>query len=113
MAFLIAINEWGIKLPRMYALGFEHANCAGRCVRGGYRHYATLYKVWPERYLEQEDMERRFREEFKKDVSILKRNGTRFTLEEYRKMMDEKGFDVLVQEKDDESQSIPCVCTFS
>lgn len=106
-------NEWGIKLPRMYALGFEHANCAGRCVRGGYRHYATLYKVWPERYLEQEDMERRFREEFKKDVSILKRKGTRFTLEEYRKMMDEKGYDVLVQEKDDESQSIPCVCTFS
>ena len=41
------------------------------CARG-YCHYATLYKVWPERYLEQEDMERRFREKLK-DVSILKK----------------------------------------
>jgi len=92
-------NEWKIKLPRMYELGFEHANYARRCVRGGYVHYALLYKIWPDRYAEQEDMERRFREKFKKDVSILKRAGKRFTLTEYREMMDENGYDVLVSEK--------------
>ena len=106
-------NEWKIKLPRMYELGFEHANCAGRCVRGGYGHYALLYKVWSDRYAEQEDMENRFREKFKKDVSILKRDGKRFTLAEYRKMMDENGYDVLVSEKSADSENIPCVCSFS
>lgn len=41
-------KEWGISLPRMYALGFSHANCAGRCVRGSFQHYAQLSQVWPD-----------------------------------------------------------------
>ncbi|WP_417897778.1 phosphoadenosine phosphosulfate reductase family protein [Bacillus haimaensis] len=103
-------DEWKIPLPRMYGLGFSHANCAGRCVRGGLGHYALLYKVWPNQYLEQEDMEQRFREKFDKDVSILKRNSKAFTLREYRKLMDRDGIEVYLSEKDD---SIPCVCSYS
>lgn len=103
-------NEWGIKLPRMYELGFSHANCGGRCVRGGLGHYALLYKVWPDQYAEQEAMEDRFREKFQKDVSILKRNGGPFTLREYREMMERDGVEAYLAEKDD---TVPCVCAFS
>ncbi|WP_252100541.1 phosphoadenosine phosphosulfate reductase family protein [Exiguobacterium sp. SH31] len=103
-------NEWGIKLPRMYDLGFSHANCGGRCVRGGLGHYALLYKVWPDQYAEQESMEERFREKFQKDVSILKRNGGPFTLREYREMMERDGVEAYLAEKDD---TVPCVCAFS
>lgn len=103
-------DEWKIPLPRMYGLGFSHANCAGRCVRGGLGHYALLYKVWPNQYLEQEAMEERFREKFDKDVSILKRDSKAFTLREYRKLMDRDGIEVYLSEKDD---TIPCVCSYS
>lgn len=103
-------DEWKIALPRMYGLGFSHANCAGRCVRGGLGHYALLYKVWPEQYLEQEAMEDRFRESFNKDVSILKRNSKPFTLRAYREIMDRDGIEMYLSEKDD---TIPCICSYS
>lgn len=101
-------DEWKIALPRMYGLGFSHANCAGRCVRGGLGHYALLYKVWPDQYAEQEAMEERFREKFDKDVSILKRNSKAFTLREYREMMERDSVEKYLSEKDD---TIPCVCS--
>jgi 3'-phosphoadenosine 5'-phosphosulfate sulfotransferase (PAPS reductase)/FAD synthetase len=110
---IIIRDEWKIALPRMYGLGFSHANCAGRCVRGGFGHYALLYKVWPDQYAEQEAMEERFNKTFKKDgsnVSILKRNGSSFTLREYRELMDREGIEKYLSEKDD---TIPCVCSFS
>lgn len=103
-------DEWKIALPRMYGFGFSHANCAGRCVRGGLGHYALLYKVWPEQYAEQEAMEERFRKKFDKDVSILKRNSKAFTLREYREMMERDGVETYLSEKDD---TIPCVCSYS
>lgn len=103
-------DEWKISLPRMYGLGFSHANCAGRCVRGGLGHYALLYKVWPEQYKEQEAMEERFRESFNKDVSILKRNSKAFTLRAYRELMDRDGIESFLSEKDD---TIPCICSYS
>ncbi|MGE7696704.1 phosphoadenosine phosphosulfate reductase family protein [Lysinibacillus sp. NPDC094177] len=103
-------DEWKIALPRMYGLGFSHANCAGRCVRGGLGHYALLYKVWPDQYMEQEAMEERFREKFDKDVSILKRNSKAFTLREYREMMERDGIEKYLSEKDD---TIPCICSYS
>ncbi|MED3709536.1 hypothetical protein P4502_09890 [Peribacillus frigoritolerans] len=110
-------NEWGIKLPRMYDLGFSHANCAGRCVRGGYEHYKHLYQVWPHQYLKQEEMEERFRKHFEKNVSILKKDGKPYTLKEYREQIleklnqDEKHIELRELVKED--GHIPCVCTFS
>lgn len=103
-------NEWGIKLPRMYELGFSHANCGGRCVRGGFQHYAQLYLKWPERYKEQEEMEDRFRAHFEKNVSILKKDGGPFTLRAYRDQMDREGIEKFLKKQDD---MVPCVCSFS
>src|SRR5699024_5578695 len=103
-------NEWGIKLPRMYELGFSHANCAGRCVRGGFQHYAQLYKIWPDQYKLQEEMEEDFREHFEKHVSILKKDGKPYTLKEYRERMDEEGLEKFLKIQDD---TVPCVCSFS
>jgi hypothetical protein len=117
-------NEWGIKLPRMYNItselrpdlaakgikGFSHANCGGRCVRGGYQHYALLYAIWPDRYKEQEEMEERFREDFEKDVSILKKDGGPFTLKQYREQLEQNGVEKYLNIKDD---AVPCVCSYS
>jgi hypothetical protein len=114
---------WGLKLPRMYALGFSHANCAGRCIKGGFGHYRTLYKVWRDVYLAQEQMEREVMEERvrqgKNPYSILGKeqiqpNGTKkkatYSLEQFRKevleMEDQSDiFDFLDEEK-------PCECVF-
>ncbi|GGH76743.1 hypothetical protein [Saccharibacillus endophyticus] len=124
-------EEWGIKLPRMYTIaeemadqgnenakvvlnsgikGFSHANCAGRCVRGGFQHYALLYAIWPERYKQQEDMEENFRASFKKNVSILKKNAGPYTLKEFREVMEREGFEQFLFKED---ADIPCVCSFS
>ncbi|MFD2670970.1 hypothetical protein [Marinicrinis sediminis] len=124
-------DEWGIELPRMYNIaeqladegnenaqialrngikGFSHANCAGRCVRGGYQHYALLYAIWPERYREQEEMEERFRTSLQKDVSILKKNGGSYTMKQFRQVMEAEGFEKFLFKAD---ADIPCVCSFS
>ncbi|WP_409276143.1 hypothetical protein V1499_11150 [Neobacillus sp. SCS-31] len=125
-------NEWGINLPRMYTAaiekaesendpiakllvkfgiyGFSHANCGGRCVRGGLQHYATLLAIWPDQYKEQEEMEERFRAHFAKDVSILKKNGGPYTLKQYRLDIEREGIEKYLFKPDD---TIPCVCSFS
>lgn len=81
------LGERGIRAPRMYGLGFAHANCPA-CVKGGQSHWRRLYHVWRERYLYAEQKEREIREKLSADVSILKdRTGgeTRtLTLERYR-----------------------------
>jgi hypothetical protein len=127
-------NEWGIKLPRMYTVaiekaekennplaellvkngvyGFLHANCGGRCVRGGLQHYATLYALWPDRYKEQEEMEERFNVYFDKEkfVTILKKEGTSYSLKQLREDIEREGIEKFLFTKD---EHIPCVCSFS
>ncbi|WP_129688299.1 hypothetical protein [Gottfriedia acidiceleris] len=117
-------NDWGIKLPRMYTIaeelrpdlaalgfkGFSHANCGGRCVRGGFQHYAMLYAIWPERYKEQEEMEENFRKHFDKDVSMMKKDGKPYTLRQYREILEKEGVEKYLFKEDVE---IPCVCSFS
>jgi 3'-phosphoadenosine 5'-phosphosulfate sulfotransferase (PAPS reductase)/FAD synthetase len=101
-------QKWGIKLPIMYELGFSHANCGGRCVRGGLQHYAQLLQIWPDVYKEQEEMEEQFRQHFDKDVSILKRNGGPYTLREYRELLEKEGIEPYLHMEED---TVPCVCT--
>ncbi len=103
-------TEWGIKLPRMYDLGFAHANCGGRCVRGGFQHYAQLYNVWPKQYELQEEMEEDFRAHFDRNVSILKKDGKPYTLKQYRERLENEGVENFLKIKD---ETVPCVCTFS
>lgn len=50
-------EKFGIEKPRLYKMGFGHANCGGFCVKAGLGHFKTLYEVMPERYKEHEDIE--------------------------------------------------------
>ncbi|PKU52581.1 phosphoadenosine phosphosulfate reductase domain-containing protein [Lysinibacillus fusiformis] len=105
----IITEEWGIELPQMYNLGFSHANCGGRCVRGGFNHYKHLYETWPEVYIKQEEMENKLRDQLG-NVTILKRNGKPYTLEEYRKELDK---DSELAKKLVEENDVPCVCHYA
>lgn len=67
-------EEWGIELPRMYKLGFSHANCAGRCVKAGKGHFANLYKVWPHQYADIERIEKEINEK------QIAKSGKRYTI---------------------------------
>lgn len=61
----------GIKLPRLYTMGFPHNNCGGFCVKAGQAHFAHLLKMMPERYAYHEAQETVWRYEVGKDFSIL------------------------------------------
>jgi 3'-phosphoadenosine 5'-phosphosulfate sulfotransferase (PAPS reductase)/FAD synthetase len=61
------VESWGIKIPRLYKLGFSHNNCGGRCVRQGAKEWVRLYRTFPERYREVAKWER----EHTKGRSIL------------------------------------------
>ncbi|MEG0314884.1 MAG: hypothetical protein RR646_06455 [Erysipelotrichaceae bacterium] len=109
-------NEWKIELPRMYNLGFHHANCGGRCVRGGMHHFANLYLVWPDRFAEFEEMEERFRSEFNQDVAMMKKNSLPYPLKKFREeVLDKMSDDELrdYAKGEDEEDHIPCFCSFS
>lgn len=49
--------EWGIKIPRLYEIGFPHNNCGGRCVKQGIREWKRLQIHEPERFAEVRDWE--------------------------------------------------------
>lgn len=74
--------EWaereGIKPPRMYDMGFAHANCGGFCIKAGQASFALLLKHFPERYAAHEAEEESMRL-LVGDHSILKdrRGGVR------------------------------------
>lgn len=55
------LRERGLTPPRMYALGFAHANCLA-CVKAGKAHWKHLYEVKPETYLYAERREQEFRD---------------------------------------------------
>lgn len=80
------IIEWGqregLEPPRLYSLGFSHANCGGFCVRGGQGHFATLLKAFPDRYRHHEEQEEALRVELETSATILNEqvNGERKSL---------------------------------
>lgn len=65
------LRREGIRVPRLYELGFAHNNCGGFCVKAGHGHFARLLRVMPERYAYHEQMEERFRAEINAEASIL------------------------------------------
>ncbi|WP_254055932.1 hypothetical protein [Paenibacillus glucanolyticus] len=104
-------KDWKIKLPYMYELGFSHANCGGRCVRGGFNHYKDLLRIWPDVYHQQEEMENRLREKLG-DVTILKHHeGQPVTLTQYREQLESN--EALLLASSEEDDTVPCVCVFS
>lgn len=70
LAKLLALRH-GLRLPRLYALGFGHNNCGGACVKAGHEQWATLYRLLPERYRWHMEQEEAFRRDTGKQVSIL------------------------------------------
>lgn len=50
-------EKLGLKIPKLYTLGFPHNNCGGRCVRAGISHWVHLFNVLPDRFIEWEKEE--------------------------------------------------------
>lgn len=44
------VEQYGLRLPRLYTLGFPHNNCGGFCVRAGLAQFDLLRKTFPERF---------------------------------------------------------------
>lgn len=65
-------RDRGIEPPRLYSMGFTHANCGGACVRGGQAQWELLLRVNRPRYLEWEAGEAEIRSQLGKDVAILR-----------------------------------------
>lgn len=57
----VAREDWGIEPPRMYALGYTHANCGGRCVKQGKGDWLRTLINFPDRYAEAEAWEAEMR----------------------------------------------------
>lgn len=85
----------GIEPPRLYAMGFAHANCGGFCVRAGQGQFAQLLALMPERYAWHEQREQEIRQQLGKDVAILRdrRGGTTkpLTLTVLRQRIEQNG----------------------
>lgn len=66
--------------PRLYEMGFAHANCGGFCVKGGHSAFAHLLKHFPERYEYHERKEDEIRQYLDKNVAIMRdRSGGKST----------------------------------
>lgn len=56
------LNACGLKVPRLYDLGFPHNNCGGFCIKAGQSQFALLLEKFPDRYLWHEAQEEALRE---------------------------------------------------
>lgn len=90
------LHDWatreGLWKQRLYAEGFEHANCGGRCVKQGQAGWERLLKFRRESFIDCENREQAFRDHFGKPVTILReqRGGQRYslTLREFRERIE-------------------------
>lgn len=67
------MRDRGIRPPRMYEMGYAHANCPA-CVKGGKAHWKNVWEKHPETYLYAERREQEFRDSkpSRANASILK-----------------------------------------
>src|SRR5690606_36146517 len=93
------IMQWaeaeGLRLPRLYHMGFPHNNCGGFCIKAGQAHFKLLLEKMPERYAYHEQREQELRKYLGKDVAILRdRRGGKsrpLTLREFRYRLQSTG----------------------
>ncbi len=92
------LQQRGIKPPRLYSLGFAHANCGGFCVRSGQAQFKNLLKVMPDRYAYHEQQEQDLRNYLGKDIAILRdrRGGITkpMTLQDFRERVEAEQINV-------------------
>ena len=66
-------EDWGIEPPKMYELGYTHANCGGRCVKQGIGDWLRTLINYPELYRMAENWENEMRKHGKrKNYAILR-----------------------------------------
>ena len=65
-------SDWGIKAPRMYSMGYTHANCGGRCVKQGQGDWIRTLINFPDRYAEAEAWELYMQNKIYTEYTILK-----------------------------------------
>jgi hypothetical protein len=90
----ILVENDGVKIPKLYELGFTHNNCGGFCFRAGVAHFKNLLDKMPDRYLEHEKNEQNLLEYLgRNDISILRRTRkgkkVNITLKELREELEE------------------------
>ncbi len=44
------VRAWGIEPPRMYRMGYPHANCGGQCIKQGQGDWLRTLTYFPERF---------------------------------------------------------------
>lgn len=96
----------GIKPPRMYDMGFPHANCGGFCIKAGQATFKLLLKHFPERYAEHERQEAEMRELVGNHSVMRCRRGGKskvLTMEAFRKRVEK-------DESDCENDFGGCAC---
>lgn len=80
--------DWGIEIPKLYKLGFDHNNCGGRCFRAGMKHFRLLNEVLPHRFIEMCQIEDKLCQNANRHhnndrlYTILKRSGKPIRLTE-------------------------------
>ena len=58
----IVKDDWGIEPPRMYRMGYTHANCGGRCCKQGQGDWIRTLINFPDRYAQIEKWEQDMRQ---------------------------------------------------
>jgi 3'-phosphoadenosine 5'-phosphosulfate sulfotransferase (PAPS reductase)/FAD synthetase len=81
----------GIEPPRMYDMGFAHANCGGFCIKAGQKSFALLLEKFPERYAWHEEEEEKMRQKVGNHSILRCRKGgvsKPLTLREFRERIE-------------------------
>jgi hypothetical protein len=107
-------EDWGIDPPRMYQMGYTHANCGGRCCKQGQGDWIRTLVHFPERFAQIEQWEKNMRTISEKHSkrSILKRivgkETQSLTLEQLRKEYDAVDGRMDLCKMDEQSPCVVC-----
>lgn len=83
------VKSWGIEIPSLYRLGFDHNNCGGVCFRQSIADWMIARDVLPERFDHKAKWESEMQKRFGIEYTILRdsRDGSvkSYSLEQLRK----------------------------
>ena len=114
MAYTKTIEEWGIKSPKLYQMGFPHNNCGGRCVRQGMKEWLRLREFMPGRFNEVRDweLEQRAKGGARTNRSILKDRKGGTTKELTLATLEQNNSDNQVDMFATQGDSYGCFCEY-
>lgn len=112
-------EDWGIAPPRMYGMGYTHANCGGRCIKQGQGDWIRTLINFPDRFYAAEEWEQGMRQLSEKhaNYAILKEQKTidgkrvsfPLTLQELRERYERKQIGAMdLPKMDEQSACIHC-----